>query len=1236
MADCDSTGIRMNRSSLSVTLALILALTMCGAVFLVARMARTAAVADETMAPIGPVCFYQNGYPTCVERSDLNISVTPDVMLPEVSLTVLLAGPTPEERDRGIETALPPGTQLISVLADDVSITVRLAFPDGFLDLNHRPPTADGRPLTAFSALTSEAIIDQVFRTLFPLGYRDIQVEAQDPSVLGDFRPLSAYLPPVTVPSKEKPASASAPGADGSLLASRRAGQPPVDVTGRPLGALSGKTIYVSAGHGWQWNGSNWRTQRPPYPDATTGYSGPIIEDHNNAEVVNQYLLRYLWNAGADVWTARERDLNLFEQIIDNDAAGFRASGAWETVGTSGYLTRYLKTTTELMATAAVTWTTNPQPADGVYGLYVWYVPGPDRTPSAHYTVYHAGEATELTIDQRHHGYTWRYVGRFPVRAGERLTVSLDNRSTTPGQVVVADAVRLGGGQFDDTDLAINGGSVDTSAPYAPDKPWWEVAAFYQVQRQGVDPDDFAYFNDVVARPFWARWEHANTGDDALYVSWHTNGFNGHNTTVWGTVSFIQIRNQDTQPVTGSAELRHAIHSELINDIRAGWDPAWRDLGAASRDLGELRELWDDNASNAIPGVLLEIAYHDHVSDTNALKDPRFALLSARAVYQGIVKYFAARDGIDLALLPEPPTHLIVRNAGTGQVTVSWRPSFTDGVGLVGDTAESYRVYTSHDGLGWDDGRPVIETQTTLTGLQENELIFVRVTAVNVGGESFPTPVLAARASPDGSGRVLVVDGFDRIDRHGLIVEDDPTEGLNARLFPDQINSYDYVIRHGQHISLPFDSAVNEAVADGDLDLLNYQVVDWILGEESTVDHTFTPIEQAAVATFLSSGRGLFVSGAEIGWDLVERGNDTDADFYRTYLGADMAGDDADTYLVTPTADGIFAGLGPIAFRDNYDADYADRLAPRNGSVAALEYLGGAGGTAAIQYDAGNCRRVVYLGFPFETIASTDQAAVMERVLGYLRAGGCLTLPPQTVITTPVSGQAFNIVPDFVGTASGEYPVERVEVQISHPDGRYWDGHDWITTSRWLTATGTTVWHYPLPPAALAQTSLITSLDQGEYSLWARARDTAGLIDPMPAFASFIYDSISPTTPTLLAPANGITVTLVPTGFFWRGPLSDTGSTLGYNLQVDSRVLTQSTTSYIPSGWFAKDTHTWRVRAFDAAGNRSPWTDFWTFVVEGYDAFIPLIYRGSGHASMRAPYTLNEGSKAGENWEQSK
>ena len=432
----------VKRASARLLSALALALaTLIAVVALGASAARPSVTADSPSP--GPVCFYQNGHPACVQRPGPNALTAPNTVrpgsrqaiTPEALLTVLLAGPTPDERAHGITSALPPGARLVSLQTDAQAITIRLAFPDDYLNT----PPAD-------LALASDAIIDQIVNTLFPLGYRDFDILAQDPSAPHTFRPLSSYLPPITIPPKSpNPAPETVISNTQSPSAALRGLPYPVPNT---QGSLAGKTIYLSAGHGWQWNGYAWRAQRPPYPDASTGYVGPIIEDHNNAEVVNQYLLRYLQNAGADVWTVRERDLGDFEEVVDDDSPGFVASEGWGEVEARSYQNRYLTATTSLTPTAAVTWTTAPLPADGHRALYVWYVPGADHANDAHYTVYHAGGSTELNVDQRHHGHTWRYVGHFAVRAGERLTVSLDNQSATPGQIVIADAVRFGGGHW--------------------------------------------------------------------------------------------------------------------------------------------------------------------------------------------------------------------------------------------------------------------------------------------------------------------------------------------------------------------------------------------------------------------------------------------------------------------------------------------------------------------------------------------------------------------------------------------------------------------------------------------------------------------------------------------------------------------------------------------------------------------------------------------------------------------
>jgi len=466
-------------------------------------------------------------------------------------------------------------------------------------------------------------------------------------------------------------------------------------------------------------------------------------------------------------------------------------------------------------------------------------------------------------------------------------------------------------------------------------------------------------------------------------------------------------------------------------------------------------------------------------------------MMVARAMYQGIVKYFEGRDGVDLTLLPESPTHLTLENLGWGQVRVSWQPPPTDAVGLAGDPATGYRVYTSTNGLGWSNGVPVAGTTSyVLTDLSEGQLLFVRVSATNAGGESFPTETLAVRVG-DSAG-VLLVNGFDRLNRTMLVPDTyAPTGEVHMRMFLDRMNRYDYTIQHGSAISYTFDSAANEAVADGIVDLANYRVVDWILGEESYADETLDASERAALATYLDGGGALLISGSELAWDLDDQGHDPA--FYNDYLRAAYAGDDAGTYEVTPTVGGIFDGLGSFRFDapGEYDADYPDQLSPYGGSSAALTYQGGAGGTAAVQV-ADGCQRVVNLGFPFETIRPEARAPVMSRVLDFL--DDCLMTRPQTAITTPVDGAIYGVVPRFAGRAWATDEVQQVYVSMRREvDGRYWDGTTWLTEP-WHAAVGTTTWSFPMPP----------TLAVGAYTAQARAWDTVGMSDTTPAEVRFV------------------------------------------------------------------------------------------------------------------------------------
>ena len=1029
--------------------------------------------------------------------------------------------------------------------------------------------------LLAGDGLGAEEVQAAVRRALAPLDWRVLRVQAPDPETRA-CRALSSFLPRDT--------GFSAATLDATAI---EAVVPAAAGTSFPRG-LAGKTVYVSAGHGWRWSYASemWRPQR--------GVTEGIIEDHNNAEAVGQYLIPYLENAGATVIPVRERDWNTARVIVDNDqgAPGYVETGTWATGWATGYEggTYRFASTVAGAPTATASWQI-VVPRSGNYALYAWVYPGWNRAPDAHYTVSYAGGTAHVWLDQRIRQQTWRYLGTFPFYAG-LATVTLDNASAEgSGAVVIADALRLGSGSFD----SLSG--IVTDAPYPAQRPWWETATFYYSQWMGLNYDDWESFNDVTARPIFARWNHAGSGEDALFISWHTNGYNG---TLRGTESYIH--NEETYSRTlGSLELQTAIHTELLHDIRVGWDAGWVDRGQRQANLGELRLLWDEDPATQMPGVLLEIAFHDHPDDAQALKDPRFNRLAARAVYQGVVRYFEQRDSVDLVTLPEPPTHLRVQNLGGGAVRVAWQPSPTDGAGLRGEAATGYRVYTSPDGFAWSAPVAVAGTSYTLAGLAAGQTLYVRVTATNDGGESFPTEVLGARVGDHPL--LLIVNGFDRLHADEIVIQHDPVEGPNARMWVNQMNSRDYVVHHGQAVPAAYawNSASNAAVRDGLVSLQDTLLVDWLLGEEAALEGgTLNTAERAALAAFLDGGRALLISGSYLAWDLDAMGRAPA--FLRETLRAGYVVSDAGTSAVQPVAGSAFAGLGPFTFDapDVYVVDRPDVITPLHGATAALSYAGGVGGTAAIQYVEG-CQRLLVLGFPLEAIVQPSRSAVMARAVDYLAA--CLT--PDTAIATPRASGAYSVTPAFAGSALA-WGLAGVSVQVQRAsDGAFWNGASW-GVSTWLSATGTSSWSHPLP----------TLTGEGDYTVRARAestRDGSVWLDPTPATATFTYDVTPPLTPTLITPSGSIFLRTPSLVFRWIAP-EDVGSALAYHLEITAltdlrvRLYDVSATTFtttLPTGVYA-----WRVRAIDAAGNVGPWSASAFFEVEVEQVFLPLVMRG--------------------------
>ncbi|AKS42146.1 golvesin C-terminal-like domain-containing protein [Wenzhouxiangella marina] len=885
---------------------------------------------------------------------------TPASGSPEARLRALLeqqlAGPGPVERAAGFRSILPEAVRLVSAEVDLGRGAVVLELPDAFLDDQ-----------------LDDVALDRIARWISGLvesvdGLQSLHLQAQRSSG-GPPRPLTEFLRVSPVLDKPEP-----PMAESMLSA-----LVPAPGQGQPVGALSGASVFLSPGHGWYYSDvlGRWATQR--------GNTHGLVEDLSNAEAVLQYLVQYLWNAGARVYTVRERDLQTEMVIVDQGDPGYSDSGGWtELSGVGGAYGGVQRQVLSVAGPATASAHFTPTiPEDGFYSVYVWFRPAPSgtTTAAASITIHHSGGQTEWTQDQNRDGYTWKHIGRFHFTAGTdpaSASVEIHNSTGSNGDWVIADAVRFGGGMGDLPD-----DQSGTTSGY----PRWEESGRYFAGFMGKS--DWAASNTVSAMPRYAAWEHESwEAGRSVYVSWHTNAPDpgrGTSSYAYSSAGF----NGPFDGVPGGLELRNAIHDQLINDIRAGWDPNWTDRGQFTNFFGEV----NPSHNPEMPASLHEIAFHDTLADAVSLKHPRFRNLAARAVYQGIVDFYHDHlEGFENPVhLPEPPQSPGVRALGATRVRLSWQASPHDtGDGLLGGPAEGYRVYRSADGKGFDEGLDLGAVTEVELEVAPAVVEYFRVSAYNAGGESFPTRTLAVRTSAEGLPAVLIVDGFDRIDSSANLLRSIPTLGLVERGLLERMNTFDYVIAHGEAIAAhgrAFDSIDHQQLIDGLIDPSSYHTLVWIAGEESTADRSFDPVEQSRVSEFMDGGGRLFVSGAEIGWDLVAQGNGPG--FFSDQLHAIYDGDDANGYSAVGVAGSAFGALAAFDFDDGsevYDVRFPDRISPGPGASLALNYAGTGSGGAAIQFAGGVPeRRLIYLGFPFESIVDASvRAQLMALALGFL------------------------------------------------------------------------------------------------------------------------------------------------------------------------------------------------------------------------------------------------------------
>lgn len=759
-----------------------------------------------------------------------------------------------------------------------------------------------------------------------------------------------------------------------------------VDVGTQPDGALSGKIVYTHGGHGITGdfpNAGDWSFQRPLLLN--------MIEDLGNQDQMT-FFADYLFRAGATVVPLRPVGHQPNEVVLDNDDTEVTFSGVWTNSTASIYFgdagdVPYRFASKSVTETAFARYRPNI-PESGFYPVYSWTRSGSDRVDNQLYRISHSGGITEVTVNHRRVGNGTVYLGSYYFEAGTDGYVDISNRSDdTSGSVVIADMIRFGNGVGDITQSGTLSGRdrSDEAGLY-----WIE---WHVNHSQGISSTEYRTSSSdrtatVGASPRYAEYMN-NSADgslsDRVFVSFHSNAGGGR-----GVVGLHNTANGGDTPnqLLLAQLLGKEVNDDLV-DQNGQFEHNWSNRGSnitfqASFNYGEIN---NSVINNEFDATIVETAFHDSQLDAELMRDPDVRDAIARATYQGVVRYFNNVDAgaTPVTMLPGKVTDIRAETAGLGSVTVSWTPPVANTYN--GGTATGYRIYGSTDGYGFDGGTFVAGGATanyTFNGLDPNEgAYYFKVVAVNEGGESAGSEVVAALPNA-GPKSILIVNGFDRLSR-----QQNPVQSGAERVRPRQSNSFDYSVQVAEAIEanspdLVVDTASNEAVIAGDILLSNYQAVVWISGEESTADSTFDATEQSLLGNYLNSGGQLFVSGAEIGWDLEAQGNG--AAFYNNSLHADYVSDDANTYDVAGATGSIFEGLS-FSFDDGslfYDSEFPDVITELGGATRALNYVGGTGGGAAIQYDSGASTKLVNFAFPFETITSdVDRAAVFARVLDF-------------------------------------------------------------------------------------------------------------------------------------------------------------------------------------------------------------------------------------------------------------
>ena len=771
-------------------------------------------------------------------------------------------------------------------------------------------------------------------------------------------------------------------------------GEPWVKNISRPYTAIKGLegnhiALWQSHGRYYKSEKEDWYWQRPRLFCTT--------EDLFSQTFVIPFIIPMLQNAGAVVFTPRERDYQTHEVIIDNDQPHRHGTYLeslkrknkhvkWQTTqrrGFAQYKDIYESCDSPFTDGSARYIPTVSSPKEE--GLAQWI---PNIPEEGHYAVYVTYQSYENSVDDA--TYT-------------------SNHSSHKG-IVTADAVRFGGGMGNIVPATYNQRIQPSGLPR------WAEAAKYNVQWYGfpysVHTEPFGdndYNNDINSRSAAVNYLSGGSIYNPkrnglgvpldISVAFHTDAGVKTNDDFVGSLGVYMTDFNDGK--TGAGMDRY-VSRDLISMFLTNFTT---DL---KKYRWQVRQLWNRNYGEARapmpPACILEMLSHQNFADMRMAYDPHFKFDLSRSVYKTIVKYLATLYKRDYVIQPLPVDNFsIALNEKKQTATLSWS--------LVNDPLEptakpkEYIIYTRRGYQGFDNGTIVKGTNHTIE-LNPDEVYSFKVTALNDGGESFPSEVLSCGISSQNKGTVLVINAFTRLEgpkvidtttECGFDLDTDPgvpygaytgfcgrqryfsrakagseaSDGLGmsgdeleGKLFMG--NTFDYPVIHGRAIMLTgkhsFTSCSEQSLLEGKVSLSDYPIIDLIYGTQKQFNtRTNTLVEQ-----YYNNGGKVLLSAANagcpsIGGTITSQLSPLNAQL-STIAGCGLTFD-------------IHRTMNP----QSYCVPSPSVLSPTSPAFAILTYNDGTYAAIAQQH------RFVRLGFPLESITDRKKLnALTQAFLTFL------------------------------------------------------------------------------------------------------------------------------------------------------------------------------------------------------------------------------------------------------------